>query len=105
RFRLPGVPVCRPFHEEREMLTRVGLGIALLLALGAAGARAAADDAESGIPDSVEYAQRSAVKSSPSNEEIGALEIGNPDSVDYANRMSPVGTVAWQVIEAGNPDF
>ena len=85
------------------MLTRVGFGIALLLAVGAAGARA--DDAESGIPDSVEYAQRSAAKSSPSSEEIGALEIGNPDSVDYADRMSPVGTVAWQVIEAGNRDF
>ncbi len=44
---------------------------------------------ETGSPDSVDYRNREIPRRSPTNDEINALESGSPDSVDYRNREIP----------------
>ena len=85
------------------MFRKLSFSIAAALTLFAGIARAAPDAefslAESGIPDSVEFARRMPGTHSPSNEEVEALEALIPDSVQNAN---------WKnidVVHPGQPDW
>jgi len=99
------------------MVSRISLSLAAALALSAAGGarashlqeEAAFSAAESGIPDSTDYARRMHARHSPSNQEIDAAEAGNPDNVENRNQPRTSGSAnwqeAWQAVEFGNPDF
>jgi hypothetical protein len=65
------------------------------------------DAAETGVPASVDYANRKTSKDSPTNGEISAAEAGSPDSPDNKDqpRLSTDGrsNKAWQKLERDNP--
>jgi hypothetical protein len=91
----------------------LSIGAALLLSAGVARAEPApsgdaVDVTESGIPDSIDYRNRTFAGHSPSNEEIDAAEMGNPDSIDHHDRMpvssKPISDAEWKALESGNPD-
>jgi hypothetical protein len=93
------------------MSSKLSLSLAAALVLsaaatGAARAEPALDAAESGNPNSVDYANRQINKHSSTNAEIRADEIGNPASVNYRNR--PIASVhdwkaEWDFLDSGNP--
>jgi hypothetical protein len=98
------------------MFSKLSLSIGAVLMLGAGVVRAApsASDAEiyaaeSGNPDSIDYANRMPAAHSPSNEEIEAGESGNPDSVGYGDRMivplDQISQADWLSLESGNPEL
>lgn len=96
------------------MSSKLALSIAAALALSsgvvrAAPAPSAADAAESGIPDSIDYRSRMVSPHSPSNEEINKAETCNPESVENRNRMPvsprPLTDADWMALEFGNPDI
>jgi hypothetical protein len=83
----------------------VSIGIAFMLSGGVA--RAAPNDAESTVPDSVDFPNRMVDRHAPSNEAIDALESGNPNSVLYRERMidtTEISAMGWRTLESGDPN-
>ena len=98
------------------MFTKLSLSLAAAFLLSAVGGASSAaptrtpfEEAESGNPDSVDYANRTIGMRSPTNDEINAGEVGNPDSIDNKDRVGVVATAgwraAWQALEFNQPDF
>src|SRR5260370_13207320 len=111
-IRSSGRPTISRYEQgEPQMPAKLSLSLIAVLALSTAGAVACAsvnptsskesgarpssptndeiNALESGSPDSVDYRNREIPRRSPTNDEINALENGNPDSVDYRNREIP----------------
>jgi hypothetical protein len=65
------------------------------------------DAAETGNPDSIDYANRRIGSHSATNAEINGAETGNPDSPNYRNRPVPGSDrnwkAEWQALDADTP--
>jgi HAMP domain-containing protein len=108
------------------MSTNLSLSLIAVLAVSAAGgaARASANPTgsdesgarpssptndeinalETGKPHGVNYMNREIPRRSPTNDEINALETGNPHSVDYGNREIPRRSPTNDEINAAETD-
>jgi len=117
----PAEWIAKPW-KENLMNTKFGLAIAAIV-LGAgmacatsdAASRSSApnptnaeiDAAETGVPASVDYANRPIAPHSPTNAEIEAAEQNNPYDVGYKDRTGPKsdpnGKADWESSESGTP--
>ena len=63
--------------------------------------------AETGVPASIDYANRPASAHSPTNAEICAAEQGNPDSPGYKDAPAlpadPAWKAQWESLDRGTP--
>ena len=94
------------------MFPKLSLSLAAALALATAVSphsptNEEIDAAETGNPDSVDYANRKISSHSPTNAEIDAAETGNPDSLAYGSRPDDGADrnwkAEWQALDADLP--